>query len=283
MKTISDSKQLRAQIRAWRLAGETIAFVPTMGNLHLGHLTLVDEAKKRASKVVVSIFVNPMQFDNKNDLSNYPRTLQEDQDKLIDRQTDLLFTPTPALIYPKGLDAQTYVEVPGISDILCGASRPGHFRGVATIVAKLFNLVTPDVACFGTKDYQQLQVIKNMVTDLSIGTEIVGVPTVRETTGLAKSSRNNYLTEQEMSVAPLLFETMQQLALAITDGESIVEQIALATDKLNASPFITDYIKVRYANDLSKVTAADQNLVILAAAYLGKARLIDNMVFNPHV
>ncbi|NRA52904.1 MAG: pantoate--beta-alanine ligase [Gammaproteobacteria bacterium] len=283
MKTISDSKQLRAQIRAWRLAGETIAFVPTMGNLHLGHLTLVDEAKKRASKVVVSIFVNPMQFDNKNDLSNYPRTLQEDQDKLIDRQTDLLFTPTPALIYPKGLDAQTYVEVPGISDILCGASRPGHFRGVATIVAKLFNLVTPDVACFGTKDYQQLQVIKNMVTDLSIGTEIVGVPTVRETTGLAKSSRNNYLTEQEMSVAPLLFETMQQLALAITDGESIVEQIALATDKLNASPFITDYIKVRYANDLSKVTAADQNLVILAAAYLGKARLIDNMVFNPNV
>jgi len=282
MKTVSDSKQLRAQIKAWRLAGETIAFVPTMGNLHLGHLTLVEEAKKRATKVVVSIFVNPMQFDNKNDLSNYPRTLQDDQDKLISHNTDLLFTPTPDLIYPKGLDAQTFVEVPGISDILCGASRPGHFRGVATIVTKLFNLVTPDVACFGTKDYQQLQVIKNMVEDLSIDTEIVGVLTVREESGLAKSSRNNYLTAHEMSVAPLLYKTMQQLALAITQGESIVEQIALATDRLNASEFITDYIKVRYANDLSEANAADQELVILAAAYLGKARLIDNMVFNPN-
>jgi len=282
MKTVSDSKQLRAQIKAWRLAGETIAFVPTMGNLHLGHLTLVEEAKKRATKVVVSIFVNPMQFDNKNDLSNYPRTLQDDQDKLISHNTDLLFTPTPDLIYPKGLDAQTFVEVPGISDILCGASRPGHFRGVATIVTKLFNLVTPDVACFGTKDYQQLQVIKNMVEDLSIDTEIIGVLTVREDSGLAKSSRNNYLTTHEMTVAPLLYQTMQQLAVAITQGESIVEQIALATDRLNASEFITDYIKVRYANDLSEANAADQELVILAAAYLGKARLIDNMVFNPN-
>lgn len=281
MNTVSDTTQLRAQIKAWRMACESIAFVPTMGNLHQGHLSLVKEARKRATKVVVSIFVNPMQFDNKNDLSNYPRTLQQDSDKLIARGVDLLFTPTPQLMYPKGLDAQTFVEVPDLSDILCGASRPGHFRGVATIVTKLLNLVTPDVACFGTKDYQQLQVIRTMVEDLSINTEIVGVLTVREPSGLAKSSRNGYLTEHELTVAPLLYQTMQLLAQAITAGESINEQIALACDRLNATEFTTDYIKVRYANDLSETTTADRELVILAAAYLGKARLIDNLVFNP--
>lgn len=281
MNTVSQSKALRAQIQAWRQAGEIIAFVPTMGNLHLGHLTLVEEAKKRATKVVVSIFVNPMQFDNKNDLSNYPRTLQEDSEQLIAHGVDLLFTPTPELIYPKGLDAQTFVEVPGISDILCGASRPGHFRGVSTIVTKLFNLVTPDVACFGTKDYQQLQVIKTMVEDLSINTEIVGVLTVREPSGLAKSSRNNYLTAHELTIAPLLYQTMQSLAAAITAGEPINEQILLANKALAESEFTPDYIKVRYANDLSETTTADRELVILAAAYLGNARLIDNLVFDP--
>ena len=282
MITVADTNSLRAQIKAWRMAGETIAFVPTMGNLHLGHLTLVSEAKKRASKVVVSIFVNPMQFTNPDDLSNYPRTLDQDSEQLVANGVDLLFTPTPQIMYPKGLDAQTFVEVPGISNILCGASRPGHFRGVATIVSKLFNLVTPDVACFGTKDYQQLQVIRLMVEDLSINTEIVGVATVREDSGLAKSSRNGYLTPEQLIIAPLLYQTMQQLAKAVSAGKSIAEQIEIASKSLNASEFSTDYIRICYADDLSPATKADRELVILAAAYLGKARLIDNLVFNPN-
>ncbi|NRA71309.1 MAG: pantoate--beta-alanine ligase [Gammaproteobacteria bacterium] len=281
MITTENTAQLRAQIKAWRLAGETIAFVPTMGNLHLGHLTLVAEAKKRATKIVASIFVNPMQFDNPNDLTNYPRTLEQDSEQLIAQGVDLLFTPTPEIMYPKGLDAQTFVEVPGISDILCGASRPGHFRGVATIVTKLFNLVTPDIACFGTKDYQQLQVIRAMVEDLSIDTEIIGVETVRESSGLAKSSRNGYLTADELTVAPLLYQVMQQLAKAVKQGESITEQISLAIARLDVSDFTTDYVKVRYADDLTNATTADRQLVILAAAFLGKARLIDNLVFEP--
>ena len=281
MITTANTAQLRAQIKAWRLAGETIAFVPTMGNLHLGHLTLVAEAKKRATKIVASIFVNPMQFDNPNDLTNYPRTLEQDSEQLIAQGVDLLFTPTPEIMYPKGLDAQTFVEVPGISDILCGASRPGHFRGVATIVTKLFNLVTPDIACFGTKDYQQLQVIRAMVEDLSIDTEIIGVETVRESSGLAKSSRNGYLTADELTVAPLLYQVMQQLAKAVKQGESITEQISLAIARLDVSDFTTDYVKVRYADDLTNATTADRQLVILAAAFLGKARLIDNLVFEP--
>ena len=269
MITVADTNSLRAQIKAWRMAGETIAFVPTMGNLHLGHLTLVSEAKKRASKVVVSIFVNPMQFTNPDDLSNYPRTLDQDSEQLVANGVDLLFTPTPQIMYPKGLDTQTFVEVPGISNILCGASRPGHFRGVATIVSKLFNLVTTDVACFGTKDYQQLQVIRLMVEDLSINTEIVGVATVREDSGLAKSSRNGYLTPEQLIIAPLLYQTMQQLANAVSAGESIAEQIEIASKSLNASEFSTDYIRICYADDLSPATKADRELVILAAAYLG--------------
>jgi len=280
MLVIAETKALRAQIKQWRRDGETIAFVPTMGNLHRGHLTLMQQAKKRATKVVASIFVNPMQFDNKNDLANYPRTLISDQKKLIEEGVDMLFTPTPEIMYPKGLDAQSFVEVPGISDILCGASRPGHFRGVATIVAKLFNLVTPDVACFGTKDYQQLRVIKLMVEDLSIDIEIVGVETVRETSGLAKSSRNGYLTEQELTVAPLLYETMQQVATAVQAGQCIEVSIANAIKAIDDSDFTTDYIRIQNAQDLSGVCDSDNRLVILAAAYLGKARLIDNMVFS---
>lgn len=280
MLVVSETKTLRGQIKQWQRDGETIAFVPTMGNLHRGHLTLMQEAKKRGTKVVASIFVNPMQFNNKNDLANYPRTLEEDQRKLIAEGVDMLFTPTPEIMYPKGLDAQTFVEVPVLSNILCGASRPGHFRGVATIVAKLFNLVTPDIACFGTKDYQQLRVIKLMVKDLSFDIDIVGVETVREDSGLAKSSRNGYLTKEELEVAPLLYKTMQDIAKAVQRGECIELAVAHGIEALNKSEMTTDYIRIQNAKDLSGVNDADKDLVILAAAYLGEARLIDNMVFS---
>jgi len=280
MLVVAETKTLRAQIKQWQRDGETIAFVPTMGNLHRGHLTLMQEAKKRGTKVVASIFVNPMQFNNKSDLANYPRTLDQDQQKLIAEGVDMLFTPTPEIMYPQGLEAQTYVEVPVLSNILCGASRPGHFRGVATIVAKLFNLVTPDIALFGTKDYQQLRVIKLMVKDLSFDIDIIGVETVREESGLAKSSRNGYLTSAELDVAPLLYKTMQQVASAVQGGECIELAVANGIETLNQSDFCSDYIRVQNATDLSGVNDDDRDLVILAAAYLGQARLIDNMVFS---
>ena len=204
MKTVSEISQLREQIKEWRQQGHSVAFVPTMGNLHQGHIALVEEAHRHADKVVASIFVNPMQFGANEDIDSYPRTLAEDQAKLIAVNTDLLFTPTPAVIYPKGLDKQSYVEVPNVSEGYCGESRPGHFRGVATVVCKLFNLVQPDIACFGLKDYQQVQVIQTMVEDLSMPIKIVPVATVRETSGLALSSRNSYLSEEEKKIAPAL-------------------------------------------------------------------------------
>jgi len=280
MLVASSQSQLRQQINAWNRAGETIAFVPTMGNLHSGHISLVTEAKKHASKVVVSIFINPMQFTNPDDLTNYPRTLEQDSEQLIDNGVDLLFTPTPDIMYPKGLDVQTYVEVPGISDVFCGASRPGHFRGVATIVNKLFNLVTPDVACFGTKDYQQLQVIKLMVEDLSIDIKIIGVETVRTAQGLAKSSRNGYLTQEELALAPLLYKVMQQIAHDIRGKIAIDVAIKTARLTLDNTLFATDYIHVQRADNLTDPCVDDKDLVILAAAQLGAARLIDNLVFS---
>jgi len=280
MLVASSQPQLRQQINAWKRAGETIAFVPTMGNLHSGHLSLVTEAKKHASKVVVSIFVNPMQFTNPDDLTNYPRTLEQDSEQLIANGVDMLFTPTPDIMYPKGLDAQTFVEVPGISDVFCGASRPGHFRGVATIVNKLFNLVTPDVACFGTKDYQQLQVIKLMVEDLSLDIKIIGVETVRTPEGLAKSSRNGYLTPQELDLAPLFYKVMQQIAQDIQSGIAIETAITTAQIALDKTLFTTDYFHVQRADNLANPSDEHTDLVILAAAQLGAARLIDNLVFS---
>lgn len=280
MLVASSTTTLRQQIKAWKQAGETIAFVPTMGNLHSGHISLVTEAKKHASKVVVSIFVNPLQFNNPDDLTNYPRTLDDDSEKLTQEGVDLLFTPTPDIMYPKGLEAQTFVEVPDISDVFCGASRPGHFRGVATIVNKLFNLVMPDVACFGVKDYQQLQVIKLMVEDLSLDINIVGVETARTNEGLARSSRNGYLTEDELKVAPLLYQVMQKMAEDICKGIAIDDAINFAKNSLDGTLFTTDYIYVQRADNLSSVSSSDTKLVILAAAQLGFARLIDNLVFE---
>lgn len=280
MYTTAVIAEIRAQVRAWRAKGETVAFVPTMGNLHAGHITLVKEAKRRADHVVASIFVNPMQFGKNEDLDAYPRTLADDQAGLISAGCELLFTPTPDIIYPKGLDAQTFVEVPGISDELCGASRPGHFRGVATIVLKLFNIVQPDIALFGRKDFQQLLVIRTMVEDLSLPLEIIGVETVREPSGLAMSSRNGYLSADEKHRAAALKAALDTLASQIGDGGQISEAIDGANQRLIDAGFRPDYLEVRSATTLAPATDADKELVVLAAAYMGKARLIDNLVFS---
>jgi len=283
MLVVDTTEALRAAIHRLRNQGERIAFVPTMGNLHQGHLTLVHEARQRAEHVVVSIFVNPLQFDRAEDLANYPRTLEQDAQALSEAGADLLFTPTPEIMYPQGLAAQTYVEVPGISELLEGALRPGHFRGVATVVTKLFNLVQPDVACFGQKDYQQLALIRKMVTDLALPIEIVGVPTVRAEDGLALSSRNGYLTPAERALAPELARTMHRLGDAIAAGRrDFPDLVRDAAAHLDRHGFRTDAIDLVDADSLLPVTADSRALVILMAAWLGKARLIDNLVVNLH-
>ncbi|WP_434939965.1 pantoate--beta-alanine ligase [Shewanella sp. HL-SH8] len=280
MITTAAISDIRAQVNAWRIKGETVAFVPTMGNLHQGHITLVNRALKQADHVVVSIFVNPLQFGKNEDLGAYPRTLAADKQALVDAGAALLFTPTPETIYPKGLDKQTFIEVPEIGDELCGASRPGHFRGVATVVNKLFNIVQPDMAFFGNKDFQQLLVIKTMVADLSLPINIIGVETIREPSGLAMSSRNGYLTPEEKINAAALKQALDQMALSIQQGKSIIEASQHATASLIEAGFTPDYLEVRNSNNLQPVTAEDNSLVIVAAAYLGKARLIDNLTFN---
>jgi pantoate--beta-alanine ligase len=280
MKTISDIQSLRQQVKTWRMQDLTVAFVPTMGNLHDGHLALVKEAHKHADKVIVSIFVNPMQFGLSEDIDNYPKTLAEDQANLVKVKTDLLFTPTADIIYPKGYTDNSYVEVPNISHLYCGASRPGHFRGVATVVCKLFNLVQPDVACFGSKDYQQLQVIQTMVDDLSMPVKIVPVEIIRETSGLAMSSRNGYLTAEEMAIAPSLYQTLQWLSEQLRSSHQPRDYAALVMqtcEKIDQAGLKTDYINLCHAQTLAPATPNDKEIVILAAAYLGKARLIDNL------
>ena len=278
MLMIQDIAQLRALIRQWRSAGERVAFVPTMGNLHNGHLQLVDVAKTHANKVIVSIFVNPMQFGKNEDLASYPRTLEADCAGLKQHGADAVFTPTPEMMYPRGLDVQTFVEVPKLGDLHCGASRAGHFRGVSTIVCKLFNLVQPDVACFGQKDYQQLAIIRQMVTDLSLPIEIVGVPTERASDGLALSSRNGYLNAEQRATAPQLYRLLQQLRNAIVAGNHDYRALELETkQQLTQAGFTPDYIDISDRHDLTLATKAEQDKVILAAAWLGTTRLIDNL------
>ena len=275
---------LRQHIRRLRQEGKRIALVPTMGNLHDGHMKLVDEARARADVVVVSIFVNPMQFDRPDDLARYPRTLQEDSEKLNKRKVELVFAPAPADIYPKGTDTQTYVDVPGISTMLEGASRPGHFRGVSTIVSKLFNLVQPDVACFGEKDFQQLALIRKMVADMGYDIDIVGVPIVRAKDGLALSSRNGYLTSDQRKIAPGLSKVLNTVAEKLQSGDRALEEmIALAAQALNEKGFRADDIQIRDADTLLELAQSSQRAVILMAAWLGQARLIDNKVveLNP--
>ncbi len=279
MLVVNNPAALREQIGQWHREGRAIAFVPTMGNLHQGHLTLVEKARRHGDKVVVSIFVNPLQFDKAEDLANYPRTLEQDCAALEAAGVDLVFTPTPEIMYPQGLASQTFVEVPGISSLLEGALRPGHFRGVSTVVTKLFNLVQPNVACFGEKDYQQLALIRKMVADMAMPIEIVGVPTVRAEDGLALSSRNGYLTAAERAIAPELARTMNWIAEQIEAGNShLPSLVAQASQRLDNAGFKTDAIDIVDADTLESASAESQRLVILMAAYLGKARLIDNRV-----
>ena len=268
---------LRQQIRRLRMEGKRVALVPTMGNLHDGHMKLVDEAKARADVVVVSIFVNPMQFDRPEDLARYPRTLQEDCEKLNKRKVDLVFAPSVKEIYPNGTETHTYVDVPGLSTMLEGASRPGHFRGVSTIVSKLFNLVQPDIACFGEKDFQQLALIRKMVADMGFDIEIVGVPIMRAKDGLALSSRNGYLTAEQRKIAPGLYKVLSSIADKLQAGERDLDEIiTMAGQELNEKGFRADDIQIRDADTLLEVSETSKRAVILVAAWLGDARLIDN-------
>ncbi|AOM42537.1 pantoate--beta-alanine ligase [Xenorhabdus hominickii] len=269
---------LRREIRRWRQAGKSIAFVPTMGNLHDGHMTLVDTAKAQADVVIVSIFVNPMQFDNENDLATYPRTLQEDCEKLSRRNIDLVFAPSAHEMYPNGLNGnQTFVEVPELSHMLEGASRPGHFRGVTTVVSKLFNLIQPDFTYFGEKDFQQLQIIRKMIADMAYDIMLVSVPIVRDKHGLALSSRNNLLSPDEKKIAPSLHKVMQHIAEQIKKGERDTEQlIETAASQLREAGFIPDELFIRDAKNLAPLTPQSKKAVILMAAWLGQTRLIDN-------
>ncbi len=268
---------LHQQIRRLRMEGKRVALVPTMGNLHDGHMKLVDEAKARADVVVVSIFVNPMQFDRPEDLARYPRTLQEDCEKLNKRKVDLVFAPSVKEIYPNGTETHTYVDVPGLSTMLEGASRPGHFRGVSTIVSKLFNLVQPDIACFGEKDFQQLALIRKMVADMGFDIEIVGVPIMRAKDGLALSSRNGYLTAEQRKIAPGLYKVLSSIADKLQAGERDLDEIiTIAWQELNEKGFRADDIQIRDADTLLEVSETSKRAVILVAAWLGDARLIDN-------
>lgn len=280
MKTEVTISGLRGALRAARKAGKSIAFVPTMGNLHDGHITLVKAAKRRADIVVASIFVNPTQFGANEDFTQYPRTLAMDSTLLADAACDLLFAPDSSEMYPDGRSQSTSVSVSGITENLCGASRPGHFTGVATVVSKLFNIVQPDMALFGEKDYQQLAVIRRLTRELCFPVEIIGVPTVRADDGLALSSRNGFLSAEERKQAPLLFQTLSNLRTAIMGGQQDYPMLAQAAQAhLAKCGFQPDYLEV-LRQDLEKPGPEDKELVILVAAKLGKTRLIDNLAFE---
>lgn len=283
MKVANTISEIRDIVKSFKNDLQTIALVPTMGNLHQGHLTLVKEAKKAAQKVVVTIFVNPMQFDRNEDLINYPRTLEDDLKLLEGEGVDAVFTPTPEVMYPQGLHNQSFVEIPELCNCLEGLLRPGHFRGVATVVTKLFNIVQPDFACFGKKDFQQVALIKEMVSDLNFQIEIIEVPIVRHGDGLAFSSRNNRLSKSEREIAPKLYKTMVKLSEKIkqldnfNDIHNIIEETSGEIDNLG---FRTDDITIVDAKTLSADIKNSKSVVILIAAYLGKVRLIDNLVID---
>lgn len=278
MRTVNTIKELRAMVRGWRQQGKTIALVPTMGNLHEGHLSLVRRAAEVADIVVTSIFVNPMQFGASEDLDSYPRTLMEDQSLLVDAGNTLLFTPSAADIYPAGLDHQTKVVVPDVSEGHCGASRPGHFDGVATVVTMLLNMVQPDFALFGEKDLQQLTIIRKLVRDLMLPVEIIGGATVRDNDGLAKSSRNGYLSVEDRALAPALQKILQTIAKDLQAGDTHFTRLSehAKTELLNAG-LCPDYVNIVNSQTLKPATADDRELAILAAVFLGTTRLIDNI------
>jgi pantoate--beta-alanine ligase len=281
MITVETVAGLREQIARLREARKRIAFVPTMGNLHAGHVRLMQEARRHAPAVVASVYVNPLQFGQGEDFDSYPRTPSHDKVVLLSAGVDLLFKPAESEMYPHGKAVQTFVEVPGLSDNLCGAFRPGHFRGVTTVVNRLFNLVTPDVAVFGKKDYQQWLLIRLMTIDLGLPVEIVDVDTVREPDGLALSSRNNYLSPEERKIAPRLYEALVRLRdRVLQEGMHLAAAEENAVIDLQADGFRPDYVHVRRQSDLRLPAAEDRQLVVLAAAWLGKTRLIDNVEFE---
>lgn len=272
----ADIQELRAALLPHRRAGQRIGLVPTMGNLHRGHLALVETARAQCDVVVASIFVNPLQFGPNEDLENYPRTLEDDLTSLREAGCDLVFTPTPATMYPRGMGSQSLVRVPEVSEGLCGGSRPGHFDGVSTVVSMLFHIVQPDVACFGEKDYQQLAVIRRMVSDLHLPIEIIGVPTVREDSGLALSSRNGYLSDDQRATAARLQSTLVELREQLEAGADIDKQLLQGLTSLRQAGFEPDYLELR-TPDLGQVTATTHDAILLVAARLGPTRLIDNL------
>ncbi|MNG91370.1 Pantothenate synthetase [compost metagenome] len=281
MNTVKTVRELRAAVARARGEGKRIAFVPTMGNLHNGHAALVTKAAQRADFVVASIFVNPLQFGANEDLDAYPRTLAADQERLLQAGCNLLFAPTVEEMYPDGMSVQTRVSVPTLSEGLCGASRPGHFEGVATVVSKLFNMVQPDLAVFGEKDFQQLAVIRAMVRDLNMPIQIIGEPTVRAEDGLALSSRNGYLTPEQRVAAPALYRSLQHIGAAIGRGQrDFAALIAEGKAQLDAAGLRPDYLEVRHAVTLRPALIDDRDVVVIAAAYLGTTRLIDNLYLH---
>ena len=278
MKIITRIADLRALVRDWRLVGQRIAFVPTMGNLHAGHASLVGAAHLHGNRVVASVFVNPLQFGPTEDFAAYPRTPDDDSALLGELGADVLFLPTVEEMYPKGTAGSTIVDVPELSGILCGAFRPGHFQGVATVVVKLLNLVQPDVAIFGEKDYQQLTIIRHSVDDLCLPVQIVGAPTVRAEDGLALSSRNRYLTDEERARAPRLYHALDRARRRLETGDGDVADIEReGLEALRAAGFRPDYFEVRMADTLARPHGHNVDVVVLAAARLSRARLIDNL------
>jgi len=281
LKVVSKRDELREILRDWRRAGDHVALVPTMGNLHEGHLSLLKLARENAERVVVSIFVNPTQFGEGEDFEDYPRTLERDKRHLKRAKVDLLFTPDVDTMYPFGTDSATSVKVPVITEDLCGLARPGHFDGVTTVVSRLFSLVQPDVAVFGQKDFQQQLVIRRMVEDMHLPIRVLSGPTARDEDGLALSSRNQYLTEEERARAPALYTELKRIEQALHDGKdnyAELEQQAMAG--LEASGLKPEYVSIRRAENLAEPDRDTDHLVVLAAARLGKARLIDNLVVD---
>ena len=281
MQTVQDAAALRATIRGWRGQGLTVGFVPTMGNLHTGHHSLIKLARARADRVVASVFVNPTQFGPSEDFERYPRTLVQDQVGLAEQECDLLFAPEVATMYPFGAQNSVSIHVPQLTETLEGAHRPGHFDGVATVVCKLFNLVQPDLAVFGQKDFQQLKVIERMVRDMSLPVKIMGAPTLRADDGLALSSRNQYLSTADRELAPQIYVTLQQMRELIAKGHArtVVEQAAAS--KLARAGFDPDYAAIRRIEDLAEPADGErEGLVALIAARLGQTRLIDNLPFD---
>ena len=278
MQAVTTIAAVRERVQAWRREGHRVAFVPTMGNLHPGHVSLIETARRYGDRFVASIFVNPMQFGPNEDFAHYPRTPQQDEGMLAEAGCDLMFMPDVTEIYPNGSERATRVEVPGISRILEGEFRPGHMEGVSTVVAKLFHIVEPDVAIFGEKDYQQLTVIRRMVVELCMRVEIVGAPTMRDTDGLALSSRNQYLTPAERKVAPVIYATLEAAAGRLRAGDAQFASIERSGfQALEGSGLRPDYFSIRRADDLTAPSPETRALVVLAAARLGKARLIDNV------